>query len=243
MHDWIAPDWPAPRNVRALVTTRQGGVSRGPYASMNLASHVGDDPAAVARNRALLRRELPAEPCWLDQVHGVQVVEAETLRGTPRADASIARTPGRVLAVMTADCLPVLLCDRAGAVIGIAHAGWRGLVGGVIEATIAEMNVAPSQLIAWLGPAIGPADFAVGAEVREAALAAHGEAERAFVARGPGKWLADIYDLARLRLARAGVGGVFGGGRCTVRDARRFFSFRRDRETGRMASLLWISDQ
>lgn len=240
MPDCILPDWPVPANVRALVTTRRGGVSVGPYASMNLANHVGDDPATVAENRALLRRELPAEPCWLEQVHGVDVVAGESVRGVPRADAAVARTPSVVLAVMTADCLPLLLADRAGSVVGIAHAGWRGLVGGVIESTIAAMQVAPGEIIAWLGPAIGPASFEVGGEVRDAALAAQPAAAQAFVTCAPGKWLADIYQLARLRIERAGVGRVSGGTCCTVRDADRFFSYRRERETGRMASLIWL---
>lgn len=242
MHDWIAPDWPAPRNVRAWVTTRQGGVSRGQYASMNLATHVGDDPAAVAVNRRVLRECLPAEPGWLEQVHGCNVVSGEAMRGLPRADASVARTPAVVLAVLTADCLPLLLAERSGSSIGIAHAGWRGLLGGVIEATIAAMDVAPDRLLAWLGPAIGPASFEVGAEVREAAIAAQSAAAQAFVARGAGKWLADIYALARLRLERAGMdnASIFGGEFCTLRDPRRFYSFRRDRHTGRHASLLWL---
>lgn len=238
--DWITPDWPVPATVQARVTTRRGGVSRGPYASMNLALHVGDDAAAVAQNRARLRRALPAEPYWLDQVHGIEVVDAASVCGVPQADASVTRAPGVVLAVMTADCLPVLLADRAGSVVGIAHAGWRGLVGGVIEATIARMQVAPGELIAWLGPAIGPDAFEVGAEVRNAAITAHADAAQAFVACGPGKWLADIFALARLRLARAGVARVAGGEYCTVRDGTDFFSYRRDRVTGRMAALLWI---
>lgn len=208
---------------------------------MNLATHVGDDPAAVAHNRAQLRRELPAEPRWLEQVHGCEVVDGEIACGAPRADAGVARTPGVVLAVMTADCLPVLLTDRAGSVIGIAHAGWRGLVGGVIEATIAAMQVAPRDMVAWLGPAIGPAGFEVGGEVREAAIAAQSTASQAFVACGSGKWLADIYRLACLRLAHAGVGSVSGGKFCTVHDADRFYSYRRERVTGRMAALIWLA--
>jgi len=243
MTDWICPDWPAPANVRALVTTRRGGVSFAPYSSMNLATHVGDDPAAVAANRSLLRRVLPAEPRWLDQVHGIEVFEDELATGTVRADASVARTPGVVLAVMTADCLPILLTDRAGSVVGIAHAGWRGLVGGVIEATIAAMKVAPAETLAWLGPAIGPENFEVGSEVRDAAIAAQSTAVQAFVPCGPGKWLADIYHLARLRLSRIGTACVSGGNLCTVRDADRFYSYRRDRETGRMASLIWFESK
>lgn len=237
---WIEPDWPAPPNVRALVTTRHGGVSRGPYSSMNLGTHVGDDPEAVAANRAILRQRLPAEPRWLDQVHGIDVAVGEAVRGVPQADASVARTPGVVLAVMTADCLPVLLCDRAGSMVGIAHAGWRGLVGGVIEATLAAMQAEPGDVLAWLGPAIGPASFEVGGEVRDAAVAAQTAATRAFAPCAPGKWLADLYALARLRLERAGVRSTSGGNFCTVHDAERFYSFRRDRTTGRMASLIWL---
>ncbi|MBL8495451.1 MAG: peptidoglycan editing factor PgeF [Rhodocyclaceae bacterium] len=238
---WIEPDWPAPSNVRALVTTRHGGVSVGPYSSMNLGTHVGDDAAAVAANRSILRRCLPSDPCWLEQVHGVDVAVGETVRGVPQADASVARTPGVVLAVMTADCLPVLLCDRAGSVVGIAHAGWRGLVGGVIEATLAAMEVEPGEVLAWLGPAIGPASFEVGGEVRDAAIAAQSSAARAFAPCSPEKWLADLYALARLRLERAGVNSTRGGNFCTVHDAERFYSFRRDRITGRMASLIWLA--
>ena len=237
----IRPDWPAPANVRALVTTRRGGVSQGPYASLNLGDHVGDDPAAVAHNRALLSAQLPAGPVWLKQVHGLAVVEADRVSGIPEGDASVARRPGTVCAVLTADCLPVLLCDQAGTVVGAAHAGWRGLAGGVIEAAVAAMGVAPERQMAWLGPAIGPEAFEVGGEVRDIFMAHDAAAERAFVAHGNGKWLADIYLLAAQRLGRLGVPRVSGGNLCTYRDRERFYSYRRDGATGRMASLIWLA--
>ncbi len=238
---WIVPDWPTPARVRALSTTRAGGVSAAPYASLNLGTHVGDDPACVAANRARVRSLLPAEPCWLNQVHGTAVVDAATAAGVPAADAAVSRTPGAVCVVMTADCLPVLLCDRAGTVVGAAHAGWRGLHGGVIEACVAAMRVAPSEIMAWLGPAIGPQAFEVGDEVRAAFVAADPGADAAFRPAGvPGKWLADIYLLARRRLAALGVTAIHGGEGCTVAEPARFFSFRRDGATGRMASLIWL---
>lgn len=243
--DWIEPDWPAPVRVRALVTTRHGGVSAAPYASMNLGAHVGDSPQAVAHNRAVLRACLPAEPLWLDQVHGVEVVEASAGiegRGVIRADASVATRPGTICAVMTADCLPVLFCDDAGTVVAAAHAGWRGLAAGVLDATVARMGVAPARIIAWLGPAIGPQAFEVGDEVRQVFVAADSAAARAFMPGGnPGKWFADLFLLARLRLAAAGVGQVFGGNVCTYADPLRYFSYRRDGVTGRLASLVWLS--
>lgn len=239
---WIVPDWPAPARVRALSTTRAGGVSVAPYDSLNLGTHVGDDPANVAANRAQVRRIVPSEPAWLNQVHGTAVVDAASVAGVPDADASVSRTPGAVCVVMTADCLPVLLCDRAGTVVGAAHAGWRGLHGGVIEATITAMQVAPADVIAWLGPAIGPTAFEVGDEVRAAFVAVDAIADAAFKPAGqPGKWLADIYLLARQRLAALGVTAVYGGDCCTVSESRRFFSYRRDGVTGRMASLVWLA--
>ncbi|GLT20829.1 laccase domain protein [Zoogloea oryzae] len=239
---WIVPDWPAPARVRALSTTRAGGVSVAPYDSLNLGTHVGDAPASVAANRAQVRRIVPSEPAWLNQVHGTAVVDAASVAGVPDADASVSRTPGAVCVVMTADCLPVLLCDRAGTVVGAAHAGWRGLHGGVIEATVAAMQVAPADVIAWLGPAIGPTAFEVGDEVRAAFVAADAIADAAFKPAGqPGKWLADIYLLARQRLASLGVTAVYGGDCCTVSESRRFFSYRRDGVTGRMGSLVWLA--
>ncbi|MEZ5614296.1 MAG: peptidoglycan editing factor PgeF [Rhodocyclaceae bacterium] len=240
MNDWIVPDWPAPAGVRALVTTRSGGVSTGPYASMNLAEHVGDDPGFVAENRCRLRTHLPAEPLWLSQVHGHAVVCAEDAVEGVAADAAFTRRAGRVCAVLTADCLPVLLCNDAGTVVAAAHAGWRGLAGGVIEATLRAMNEPPAHLLAWLGPAIGPQAFEVGAEVRAAFLAHSPDAAAAFAAQENGKWLADLYRLAGLRLHGLGVERVFGGGFCTCRDPQRFYSFRREKTTGRMATLIWM---
>ena len=253
---WLVPDWPgAPANIGFVCTTRRGGVSPDPYGpgpqaiatsggGLNLGVHVGDDPSNVAFNRAILRGRLPTEPAWLSQVHGAAVVRADRLgRGsTPEADASIAAMPGAVCAIQTADCLPVLFADRAGTVVGAAHAGWRGLAGGVLEATVDAMRAeaGEGEIIAWLGPAIGPQEFEVGEEVLATFLAgaasagegAAGEAavRAAFVARPgqPGKYLADIYALARLALRRVGVTDVSGGDLCTVTDASRFFSYRRD---------------
>lgn len=240
MPDFIVPDWPAPPRVRALQTTRHGGVSCGGYASLNLGDHVGDAAEAVRENRARVCASLPAEPLWLRQVHGCAVSEAGRDRPGVEADAALARLPGLVCVVMTADCLPVLLCDRSGSVVAAAHAGWRGLCAGVIERTIAAMGVAGPELLAWLGPAIGPAAFEVGEEVRRAFVAVDAAAGAAFVARGGGKWNADLYLLARQRLAACGVGAVYGGEACTFAEAERFFSFRRDGETGRMGTLIWL---
>lgn len=239
----IIPDWLAPENVRARVTTRAGGVSRAPYDSFNLAAHVGDDPQAVAANRARLRAALllPAEPAWLTQVHGVSVVDATLAAGQPQADGAFTTAPGVVCAVLTADCLPVLLCDRAGTRVAALHAGWRGLAGGVIEAGIKALGVAGGELLAWLGPAIGPQAFEVGAEVRATFVAHDPAAGSAFRSKGDGKFLADIYLLARQRLAGLGVTAVYGGGLCTVADRDRFYSYRRDGATGRMASLVWLA--
>ena len=238
--DWIVPDWPAPARVRALATTRSGGVSAPPYDGFNLATHVGDDPAAVIENRRRLRSALPAEPLWLTQVHGTRVVSAEAAESGSEADACVARAPGRVCAVQSADCLPVLFADLAGTVVAAAHAGWRGLAAGVLERTAAAMAVAPKDLIAWLGPAIGPAAFEVGAEVRGIFCAADPAAAGAFAANERGRWQCDLAALARLRLAQAGVTRVFGGGWCTYSDPLRFYSYRRDGVTGRMASLIWL---
>lgn len=238
---WVMPDWPAPVNVRALTTLRSGGVSRGPYAGLNLADHVGDDPGAVAGNRARLRcaADLPDEPRWLVQVHGTAVVDAATAHAGTEADAAYTVTPGVVCAVLTADCLPVLLCDRAGTRVAAVHAGWRGLVDGVVEAAVAA--VGGGDLLAWLGPAIGPAAFEVGGEVRARFLDHDPGAAGAFRGTEGGRWLADLYLLARCRLASAGVTGIHGGGRCTYREAGAFYSYRRDGTTGRMASLVWLT--
>jgi hypothetical protein len=243
--DWLAqalrPDWPAIPSVQALCTTRLGGVSIGPYASFNLGGHVGDAISAVAENRARLTRELGVDILWLDQVHGATVVDVgdDTL-SSPTADAAISRRAGRACAVLTADCLPVLLARQDGQAVGAAHAGWRGLCAGVLEATVAALGEGHT-LQAWLGPAIGPAAFEVGDEVRTAFLAHDAQATVAFRPGAQvGKWMADLYTLARQRLAACGVTAVYGGGLCTHGDATRFYSYRREPVTGRMASLIWI---
>lgn len=247
MIGWIAADWPAPPGVRAGQTLRSGGLlsgmSDGAHAALNLGSNTGDDPAAVAANRALLReaRQLPREPAWLRQVHGTVVVDAATVAegSAPAADAAQTDQAGVVCAVLTADCLPVLFCADDGSWIGAAHAGWRGLAGGVLEATLRAAPLPPQRLLAWLGVAIGPAHFEVGPEVREAFTAIDPVAADAFT-RGHGdRWHGDLYVLARQRLARGGLSRVFGGGLCTYADAARFYSFRREPDTGRMASLIW----
>ncbi|WP_448679290.1 peptidoglycan editing factor PgeF [Pseudomonas nicosulfuronedens] len=241
MSSWLTPDWPVPANVRARVTTRAGGVSIEPFDSFNLGDHVGDDPAAVAENRRRLTAELDCQPAWLSQVHGIEVVEADP-SVVATADASWSATRGIACTIMTADCLPALFCDRAGTRVGAAHAGWRGLAGGVLEATVDAMGIAPVELLVWLGPSIGPQAFEVGPEVREAFLAEHAEAERAFVpSTNAGKYMADIYALARIRLAAKGVTAVFGGDFCTFSDTERFYSYRRNPRTGRLASLIWLA--
>jgi len=236
----IIPDWPAPARVKALQTTRQGGVSLAPYDSLNLGSHVGDNPLAVARNRILLNTLLPSEPVWMEQVHGTQVADADHADCVVRADACIARQRGSVCAVMTADCLPVLLCDKQGTAVGAVHAGWKGLASGVIETTVLAMGVAPPNLMAWLGPAIGQEDFEVGEEVRAAFVAAQPQAASAFIPGQPGKWLADIYALARLRLNTLGITQIYGGTHSTYREHDQFFSYRRDGTTGRMGTFIWL---
>ena len=246
----IEPDWPAPAGVIALSTTRRGGCSRPPFDSFNLALHVGDDAAAVASNRAMLLEQLPPGTAvqWLTQVHGRMVVEAGRSDACPEADACWSAEPGVACAVLTADCLPVLFCDRAGRKVAAAHAGWRGLLAGVVEAAVAAMAVDPGQLMAWLGPAIGPAAFEVGGEVREAYLAEtrsgaeFAQVESFFLPRrgSGGRYSADLCALARLRLQQAGVTAIFGGDECTYADPDRFYSFRRDGATGRMASLVML---
>lgn len=240
--DWIVPDWPAPARVRALITTRNGGNSGGPYASMNLGLRVNDDPAIVEDNRRSLKRFLPAEPKWLNQAHGTTVVGAETITDPVEADASVATSPGCVSVIMVADCMPILFADQSGSVVAAAHAGWRGLAAGVVENTIRAIGRPPQNLLAYLGPAIGPSAFEVGDEVREAFIAIDESAAAAFRPHTPGKWLADLFLLARQRLARAGVSNVYGGGLCTYSDPARFFSHRRDKISGRMAALIWIAD-
>ena len=240
-YDWIIPDWRAPSWVKAVSTTRDGGVSGGVYASLNLAEHVGDDGYAVAENRRRLREALalPTEPVWLQQVHGRAVVMADTAATGAAGDAAVSRAAGHVCAVMTADCLPLLLCDRAGTAVAAAHAGWRGLADGVIEATVAALGVPANSLIAWLGPAIGPQAFEVGDDVRAAFIAHDAIATAAFQPHGD-RWHANLYRLAHQRLAALGVAEIHGGDLCTYTDSTRFFSYRRDGATGRMATLIWM---
>ncbi len=238
----IRPDWPAPEGVRACITTRSGGFSHPPYNTLNLGDHVGDRPEHVARNRAKLRRQLdlPSDPLWLDQVHGCAVAtfDRDPMRIT--ADAAIADLPGRVCAVLTADCLPLLVCNSSGTRVAAVHAGWRGLAAGVIEAALTRFNDPGESLLAWLGPAISPAAFEVGEEVRAIFIKSNPTDEFAFRPAGADHWMADIYQLARNRLASYNLGYIGGGDSCTVKERERFFSFRRDGITGRMASLIWI---
>ncbi len=239
----IVPDWPAPDRVRAASTTRPGGTSGGPWRSLNLADHVADDGEAVHRNRARLRSalELPEEPQWLAQRHSARVVEAGVGGNGAPADGIVARESGIVCAVLAADCMPVLLCDRHATVVAALHAGWRGLAAGIVEAGVRATGAAPGKLIAWLGPAIGPERYEVGPDVRDAVLAGDPDAGGAFRTAGaPDRWRADLEGLVRRRLARCGVGSVHGGGICTASDPERFFSHRRDGVTGRMATLVWL---
>lgn len=241
----LVPDWPAPSNVRACVTTREtAGSSLAPFDRFNLGTRCGDEPGAVAANRAALivRAGLPAPPRWLRQVHGVSVHAAQTMpiETEPEADAAVTTRPGVVLAVLTADCLPLLFCADDGAAVAVAHAGWRGLAAGVLEATIASLDVAPSRLLAWIGPSIAGASYEVGDDVRSAFVDAEAGSADAFVATRPGHWCCDLEALARRRLAAAGIARVHGGGFDTFRDPR-FYSYRRSRETGRFATLVWIA--
>lgn len=238
--EWIVPQWPAPARVHALITTRAGGVSTGPYASFNLGDSTADDPAAVRANKERLEALLPSAPRWLKQVHGTRVVRADTVSDPVEADAAYTVTPGVVCAVKLADCMPVLLTDTAGSVVAVAHAGWRGLAAGVVENTVGALAVARETLIAYLGPAIGPQAFEVGDEVRAAFCAVDPAAAQAFAPLRPGKWLADLFELGRQRLARCGVTRTYGSGACTFSDPQRFYSHRRNPVTGRMAALVWL---
>lgn len=242
--DLLVPDWPAPAGIRAAFTLRAGGVSQPPFAACNVAAHVRDDPRAVAENRARLRASLslPQEPVWLEQVHGHRVADLDspTAQGSlGPADAAVTRAPGRICAIQVADCLPVLFAAADGSAVGAAHAGWRGLAGGVLEATVRALGTFPGKLHAWLGPAIGQAHFEVGGEVRAAFLAADPGATVAFLPNERGRWQCDLYVLARRRLTALGALSIHGGGWCTYADARRFFSYRRDGRCGRMAALVW----
>jgi len=241
----ITPDWPTPRRVRAVATTRGGGASSGAYASLNLGAHVGDQPEAVRENRARLvvALGLSREPPWLNQVHGTRVADAATAAPGATADALIAQTAGAACVVMTADCLPVLFCNEAGSLVAAAHAGWRGLAAGVLEATVhalAGMGGAPATLMAWIGPAISAPAYEVGGEVRDAFLAADPAAASGFTPNARGRWQLDLPALARQRLAAAGVERVYGGSLCTAGDPQRFFSHRRDGRCGRQAALIWL---
>jgi YfiH family protein len=239
---WLTPDWPAPAAVRALSTLRGGGVSEPPYATLNLGDHVEDAAAAVAENRRRLRAAagLPEEPTWLAQVHGTCVRDLDSLGPAGPADAAVTRQPGRICAILTADCLPVLLATESGDRVGAAHAGWRGLAAGVIEATLRALRTPSRELLVWLGPAIGPRHFEIGAEVRDMLL--HGDlaAASAFEPNSRGRFMADLYALARRRLIRQGVERIYGGGECTFTDRDKYFSHRRDGRTGRQATLIWL---
>lgn len=239
----LRADWPAPRRVHAFTTLRHGaGVSRAPFDHFNLGARAGDEPDAVARNRAELseRFALPSRPRWLQQVHGSDVAIEPGL-DEPEADAAVTRVPGTVLAILTADCLPVVFATDDGSQVGAAHAGWRGLCAGVLEATVVAMQASPERIVAWLGPAAGPRAYEIGEEVFDAFVARDRRAGSAFAATRPGHWRVDLYALARQRLADAGVSRVSGGGLCTISDPQRFFSHRRDQRGGRMATLAWIT--
>jgi polyphenol oxidase len=243
--EFIIPNWPAPTNVKALQTTRTGGISAAPYKSLNFGSHVKDNAMHVAHNRQLLSQYLPSEPVWLNQVHGIHVVDAANTDCLPEADASYTTRKNVVCVTMTADCLPVLLCDEAGSVVAAVHAGWRGLCDGVVEAAVKQLPAKTANLMAWLGPAIGPNAFEVGSEVRAQFIAQDAQAEAAFKPHGD-KWLGDIYQIATQRLNKLGVTKIYGGQEnnqkfCTFTDKENFFSFRRDGDTGRMATLIWLA--
>lgn len=244
--DWIVPRWPAATSVHAFVTTRNGGVSRGASASLDLggaslASLQPDDRDSISENRRRVQAFLPSPPIWLAQVHGADVatIGATSPLSPPRADAAVTREANAVLAVRIADCMPVLFADRGASVIAVAHAGWRGLAAGVLENTLAAMDCDAARIVAWLGPAIGRKAFEVGADVRDAFVRDDDAARAAFIDRSPGKWLADLEALARMRLARAGVHSIDGCGLCTFSDPARFFSYRRDGTSGRMAAFIW----
>jgi YfiH family protein len=240
---YISPDWPAPPNVHAAATLRTGGVSRAPFDELNLAKHVGDSGESVIENRRLLKAalQLPSEPYWLDQAHTDKVVEARVLSlSPPNADASVAMKAGVVCAVMTADCLPILLCSRDGSRVAAAHAGWKGLAAGILENTVGALGLPGTEVMAWLGPAISQPSFEVGDDVRIAFLAKDAGASSGFIANERGRWQCDLYALARLNLSALGVREIYGGGYCTYSESERFFSYRRDGQCGRMSTLVWL---
>jgi polyphenol oxidase len=238
---WLEADWPSPSGVRVVSTFRTGGVSVRPYDSLNLGDHVGDEPSAVAANRRRLQEKagLPAEPNWLTQVHGISVVDLDAPRPFGPADAAITRRANQVCAILTADCLPLVFTTLSGDRIAAAHAGWRGLAAGVIEATVSALDDSPQNLLAWLGPAIGPEHFEVGSEVREALLECDPGADRAFQVNDRGRYMADLAMLARRRLEAVGINRIYGGGQCTYAAGERYFSHRRDGRSGRQATLIW----
>jgi YfiH family protein len=239
---YLTPQWDVPRRVRAAFTLRAGGISRAPFETLNSAEHVGDSQADVAENRRRIGAALalPEVPVWVDQVHGTAVLDLDRMTTARRADAVIARTPRRVCVVQVADCLPVMLAARDASAVGVAHCGWRGLAAGVLEATVRALETPPSDLRAWLGPAIGPHAFEVGEEVRAAFVAHDSAAAQAFEANPRGRWQCDLFGLARQRLHALGIAEVTGGGLCTYSDPERFFSYRRDGRCGRMAALIWL---
>lgn len=238
---FIMPDWDAPENIMAASTTRRGGVSSAPWQELNLAGHVGDNINDVVANRRLVRDvlKLPAEPCWLQQVHGRDVVDAESVVSTPCADAAYTDQPAVVCAVLTADCLPILIANRQGSEVAAVHAGWKGLQAGVIESTAGHFRASPQDLLAWLGPAIGPDTYEVGDDVRDGFVGKDPGFSMAFRPRDD-RWLCDVYAIARRILVKIGVSHIHGGDYCTYTDSRRFYSYRRDGVTGRMASLIWM---
>ena len=245
MLELIQPDWPAHSRIRSVSTTRNGGVSKAPYDGLNLGDHVGDLEQAVHSNRRLVAEacNLPRGPAWLEQVHGTDIADAATVTESCQADGAFTDKPGTVCVIMTADCLPVLLCNRSGTKVAAVHAGWRGLLNGVIEQAVDRFNEPVDELLVWLGPAIGSRAFEVGDEVRTEFVQSDEEAITAFENNRPGHWLADIYQLARVRLQKRGIRSIYGGGECTYTDAGRFFSYRRDGVTGRMATLIWIDPE
>ncbi len=233
----VKADWPAPANVQAFTTTKMGGFSKDAWSSMNLGQRCGDKPAAVQRNREKLVSQLPAAPKWLQQVHGRRVLTHSLVGSeTPKADAMVSFSPGQVCAILTADCLPVLFCNRAGNRIAAAHAGWRGLAQGVLQAAAKQMDEAPGEIMAWLGPAIGPKVYQVGEDVRQAFAQEHG----IYFRKNGDRWSLDLCGVARRMLTQLGIAAVYGGHFCTFSDSERFFSFRRDGVTGRMASVIWL---
>jgi polyphenol oxidase len=238
---FIKPNWPAPTKVHSWQTTRLGGVSLPPYDSLNFGEHVNDHPIHVANNRQRLSAYVPTEPVWLNQVHGVRVINAAESRCLEDADASFATLPNVVCVTMTADCLPLLLCDQSGTIVAAVHAGWRSLCDGIIEATVKQLPVPISTLMAWLGPAIGPEAFEVGSEVRAKFIDQDKSAEKAFVPNGS-KWLGDLHTIAKQRLQALGINAIYGERLCTYSNPNQFFSFRRDGNTGRMATMIWLSD-